>query len=618
MKAVPPHTDIEDYGLIGNCRTAAMISRYGSIDWCCFPRFDSPSVFSALLDKEQGGSFSISPVEEYDSEQIYLKDTNILETTFKTKSGCVRIRDFFSVDAEDNMSLTPDHEILRLLEGVSGAVVLRMIYRPRLEYGRTEACLRYREGFGIVCAHGLHLLTLRCDLFSSRPELKNFKNQAEACLEFRLRAGEKISFSLSYNDDAPAVFPPLGGHEFIRLDQSIAIWKAWMSQFQYSGLYSDHVRRSALALKLLTFAPSGAMIAAPTTSLPEAIGGVRNWDYRYCWLRDASFAVRALVSLGFFDEAKAYVSWTLHTTHLTRPRLQVLYSVYGEPTTTEKILPWARGYENSVPVRIGNAAHRQFQLDVYGEVLDGFFALAPYLKEIDHATRKFIIEKGKVICDVWDQPDDGIWEPRAGRSHHTHSKVLAWVALDRIIRLCEKLKWKATLDCFKETASKLCQAIESRGYNSEIESYTGKFDSSELDASLLIMPLVGYCKASSPRMINTRRAIVAGLSKNNLIYRYQTDDTEDGLPGAEGSFGVCNFWLAENLALSGNLEEAKICFENILNKGNRVGLWSEEIDPETGRFLGNYPQGLSHLGLINAALTLNQVQQEQEGFKNAV
>jgi GH15 family glucan-1,4-alpha-glucosidase len=606
MTQAQKSTKISEYGLIGNCRSAALISRHGSIDWCCLPQFDSPSLFSAILDPIRGGCFSISPSGPYSSSQHYLEDTNILETLFETPSGQVKLTDFFTFEDQEGKTLTPDHEILRIVEGVSGEVRMLLKYQPRMDYGKMAARLEYRKGFGIICVHGLHILTLRGELFADHSELNDINGREEVLLEFSIRAGENKSFSLSYNEDAPAVFPPLEGTEFLRLEQTSAIWKEWIDKCQYTGPYVTHVRRSALALKLLTFAPSGAIVAAPTTSLPEAIGGVRNWDYRYCWLRDAFFIVRAFVSLGYYDEARAYVSWTLHATHLTRPKLQVLYSVYGEPSTSEKTLSWLSGYEKSQPVRVGNAAHGQFQLDVYGEVLDGFFALAPHLEEVDRATRKFLIEKGKVICDVWSQPDDGIWEARSGRSHHTYSKVSAWVALDRLIRLCKQRKWKAPLELFQTTAVRIREAIETQGYNTEIQSYTGTFGGTELDASLLIMPLVGYCEASSPRMVNTRRAISTKLARNGLISRYLMDETDDGLPGGEGSFGICSFWLSENLAMGGELDEAKQWFEGVLEKGNSLGLWSEEIDPVTNEFLGNYPQGFTHLGLISAALTLER------------
>src|SRR5207253_5412468 len=357
---------------------------------------------------------------------------------------------------------------------------------------------------------------------------------------------------------------------------------------------------------------SGALVAAPTTSLPEHIGGIRNWDYRFCWPRDASGMVRTMVALGFHDEADAFLSWILYTTWLTRPNLQVLYSVYGHTSIREKVIDWLSGYRNSRPVRIGNAAEQQFQLDVYGEVLDGIYSFSPYMTEFDGETRAFILGLGNAICKLWNQPDEGIWEVRSGRVHHTHSKVLSWVGLDRLIRLAKKYSWKAPPEQFESVKNKIKKAIEERGFNPTLGAYTRTFDGTELDASVLVMPIVGYCEASSPRMQSTCKAISENLSSNGLIFRYRNVD--DGLTGPEGSFGICNFWMAEVLAKAGNLDRAKQYFEQILKRENKIGLWSEEIDPVSGEYLGNYPQGFTHIGLINAAIAISKA---GEGVKAA-
>src|ERR1051326_5454792 len=597
------YQDISDYGLIGDCRTAALVSRSGSIDWCCFPHFDSPSAFAAILDAERGGSFSISPAGCFSSAQRYLEDTNVLETRFRTGGGEIRLIDFFSVTTEENKrkQLWPDHEILRIVEGISGDVTVRMRYAPMPDYGKRTVALQARGRLGVACSCDEKFLLLQSSLPVS--QIRCVDNSSAAVTEFNVKVGERLQFSLVYADDSPAVISPLGEPAIERLNETTRYWKQWISRCKYSGAYSDQIRRSALALKLLIFAPSGAIVAAPTTSLPEWIGGIRNWDYRYCWLRDASFTVRALVALGFDDEVEAFVSWMLYTTRLTRPKLQVLYSVYGESSLKEKVLGWLSGHKNSKPVRVGNAAENQLQLDVYGEVMDGIYHFSPYIGQFDRETRDFILGLGEAVCALWDEPDDGIWEVRSGRVHHTHSKVMAWVTLDRLIRLSRKYSWRAPfgkLDMLKE---RLREQIETYGFNPKLAAYTRTFGGSELDASVLVMPLVGYCGALSPRMQSTCRAIQERLSENGLIYRYL--DVDDGLEGREGSFGICNFWLAEVLAKAGRIEDATHYFEQILKRANAVGLWSEEIDPATGEYLGNYPQAFTHIGLINAALALS-------------
>ncbi|MFD2515818.1 glycoside hydrolase family 15 protein [Pontibacter locisalis] len=611
--AVVMEPKISDYVLIGNSRAAALLSNKGSIDWCCLPEFDSPSIFAALLDRVKGGCFALSPESPYTSSQNYLPDTNVVETVFENDDGRVRLTDTFTAmeEREKEKTLFPDHEILRVIEGITGTVRMKMEYTPRPYYGKNTPKLNDLKKLGLSFSWKENTYVLISTLDPTQITLNKDKSKATA--EFQVQPGEQVIFSFSNSSQNPAIIPELRLTTPKRLQGTVSFWHKWIASCHYSGVYKDQVKRSALVLKLLTHAPSGAIVAAPTTSLPEEIGGVRNWDYRYCWLRDASFTIRALLNLGFEEEARAYVSWMLHATQLTRPKLQVVYSVFGHSSLEEKQLDWLDGYQNSKPVRVGNGADSQLQLDVYGEVLDGVYAYYSSGNNLDRETRKFLIGLGGILCKIWDQPDNGIWEVRSDIVHHTHSKVLAWVGLDRLIKLSEKHNWKdVPREKFKDIASRIKEAVEKDGYNSILNSYTREFNGNSLDASLLTLPLVGYCKASSPRMMSTVSLILEKLTKNNMVYRYL--NTNDGLNGSEGTFGVCSFWLVENLVACGKLEEAVKVFETMIDHASPAGLLSEEVDPDTNQLLGNYPQGFSHIGLINAALTINKAL--EKGDKN--
>lgn len=594
---------ISDYALIGNSRAAALVSAYGSIDWCCLPEFDSPSIFTALLDRIKGGYFSISPSETYKSAQKYVNDTNVVETCFITAEGEVRLTDAFMVmtEEEKSNSLFPDHEILRAVEGVEGVVKMKMEFAPTLFFGKKLPFLKDKKKLGIHFYWNGDLFAL----LSTLPEQIIITDDTRAIAEFTVTPGERILFSLSHSSQSPAILTELQNTGWKRMANTIEFWRNWIRKCKYRGLYYEQVKRSALALKLLTHAPSGAIIAAPTSSLPEKIGNDRNWDYRYCWLRDASFTTRVLINLGFYEEVHAYMNWILHATQLTRPELKVVYSVYGHARLKEKILDWLPGYRGSSPVRVGNDADDQFQLDVYGEVLDAIYMYAPFVTKFDRDTTKFIIGLGNVICALWKDPDNGIWEIRSSRAHHTHSKVMCWVGLDRLIKLCEKYHWKdAPLKKFKDTANSLYKEIEQFGYNHELNCYTRELMGNTLDASALTFSLVNYLNPSDIRMVSTTEKIYRQLSKNNMVYRYK--EIDDGMTGEEGSFGICNFWLAENLARSGRLEKAIEVFEATLKCASPAGLLSEEIDPESGELIGNYPQGFTHIGLVNAALAIDE------------
>jgi GH15 family glucan-1,4-alpha-glucosidase len=593
---------INDYALIGNCRSAGLISGDGSLDWLCFPRFDSPSVFAALLDAREGGRFCIRPAGEYSSERRYLPDTNVLETTFRCPSGAFALRDLMSVSSEEDKRayLTPEHEVLREVEGLEGEVEVEIIYNPRPDYGLMRPALERQRDDGLRCEVGGAALVLRSEL-----HLETEGEGWGASGVVRIRAGERKCLSLTYSTEAPAVVPPLGEPARARIERTARWWHEWANRCAYQGPYRDAVVRSALALKLMTYAPSGALVAAPTTSLPEWPGGVRNWDYRYCWLRDASFTLRALSNLGYGEEAEAFDGWILHATRLTWPELHVLYDVFGEAKLPERELGHLEGYAGSRPVRIGNDAQGQLQLDVYGEVVDAAARFVDGGGRFDRDTNRMLDGLGRTVCRRWREPDEGIWEGRSGRFHNTHSKVLCWVALDRLIKMHEAGHLEGSVDLFRANREEIREEIEARGYNERIRSYTRTFDGDEMDASLLTLPLYGYIEGTNPRMRSTCARIHEKLARDGLVYRYETG-TDDGLPPGEGAFGICSFWAMECVARGGNVMAATRAFERLLAYANDVGLFAEEIDPDTGAALGNFPQAFTHIGLINAALTLGE------------
>jgi GH15 family glucan-1,4-alpha-glucosidase len=579
---------IHDHALIGNCRAAALVSRRGVIDWLCWPRFDSPSVFAALLD-DDAGHWSLRPRGTFDSSHRYLERTNILETRFETAGGVAVLTDLMPVASEEDKrrSLVPDHEILRVVRCQRGEIELEMEVRPRPGHGLERPRIGDGGDLGIRIESRQGLMTLRADV----PLVVTDDGAIRG--RMKLRTGEAAHVSLSLAVDEAAVLPPVGPCAGERIERSARWWRSWLSRLRYEGPRRAAVERSALALKLLVFAPSGAVV-----------GGDLNWDYRFCWLRDASLTVRALFGLGFDEEARAFVSWLLHSTRLTQPELRVLYDVYGKPPAAERELTELSGYRGSRPVRTGNAASDQLQLDVYGEVIDAVSHFVRHGGRLDRETEGMLCGFGEYVCRHWQQPDEGIWEPRWGKRHNTHSRVLCWVALDDLLALHDQghLR-KAPVDLFATNRDLIRREVEERSWNARVGSYVAELDGDHLDASTLLLPWYGFEHASSDRMRQTYRRMRDVLGAGHgLLYRYRRPEAPP-----EGAFGICSFWAAEYLAMGGGSpEEAERVFDAVCDHANEVGLFGEEIDPATGEALGNFPQAFTHVGLINAALSLSQ------------
>lgn len=603
-RSSPNYRPIGDYALIGDCRSAALVSSSGSIDWLCWPRFDSPSVFAALLDSRRGGRFAIAPVDPFTTSRRYVGESAVIETTFRTASGVARLTDLMPVatETEKARELWPDHELLRRVECLAGTIDFEVVFDPRPDYGRLTPHLLDRKNFGLLCEHGDHVIAVRSEIPLTLGDAPGARGRA------RLQAGEARSLSVSYERGLPLVLSPMGGMAAARISRSVTWWEDWMRACRYDGPYAESVRRSAVTLKLLTYAPSGALIAAPTTSLPEEIGGTRNWDYRYCWLRDASLSMRAFDDLGFTIESEAFLAWLLHATRLTWPELQVLYNVYGEARLPESILEHLEGYVGSAPVRVGNAAIDQLQLDIYGEVVDAAWRYVERGGQLDRTTARTLIGFGEVVIRRWREPDEGIWEPRSGRRHLTHSKAMCWVALDRLARLCERRQIPSEAARYSRARDTIRDAIETHGFSERLRRYVSVFDGETVDASLLLLSLIGYADPRSARMRDTLTRIRERLGSNGLLYRYRNED--DGVAGTESPFGICSFWNVEARALQGDIAAAGTEFEYLLSLGNDVGLFAEEIDARTGAAVGNFPQAFTHVGLINAAVTLARMRGE--------
>jgi len=585
------YSPVRDYAVIGDGRTAALVSRSGSIDWWCLPNLDSPSVFGALLDAERGGRFTLAPADDAEVHRRYLPDTNVLETTFTTASGSVRVTDALTLPLA---GLEPFRELVRRVDGIDGRVLMRWRVEPRFGYGLDRTRIERRRPFPVASSGGTAIGICAWDAGAVRCE------DSEITGSFEARPGTRATLVVSATYGEPLIFPGRGDVER-RLDATIAFWRAWATQLQYKGPWRAAVVRSALALKLLVFAPSGAIAAATTTSLPERIGGERNWDYRFSWLRDASFTLESLLQLGCVSEARAFYWWFMHATQRTRPRLNVFYRLDGGTDAPEISLP-LEGYRGSRPVRVGNGAAGQVQLDTYGELLDAVYQFA----QKDHTRRLetggAVAKIADFVCDHWRDPDSGIWEERAEPRHHTQSKAMCWVALDRALALARADQVPSDhADRWTREAAAIRQFLDTNCWSSRKQSYVGYAGAEHLDASLLLLAIMRYEEPDSPRLRTTIAAVRRELGVGPLLLRYTGDD---GIAGGEGAFACCSFWLVEALGITGQRDEAESLMRDLLALGNDVGLYAEEIEPGSGAFLGNFPQGLVHLALISAATAM--------------
>jgi GH15 family glucan-1,4-alpha-glucosidase len=591
---------IENHGIIGDLHTAALVGMDGTIDWLCLPHFDSPSVFAGILDPERGGHFQIAAASESRRRQMYLPDSNVLVTRFLTPDGVGEVVDFMSI-APEGGTMGPDaHRLIRLVRGVRGRIPFRLECRPGFDYARAAGRVSRGPSGACLSGGGVHLRL-------ETPIPLEF-HDGSVRAEFLLSGGDEIPVVLSQGDGGSAARSAEGLLDLCQreLRRNVRFWQDWISKSQYQGRWREMVKRSCLVLKLMTFAPTGAIVAAPTTSLPERIGGGRNWDYRYTWLRDAAFTVYAFLRVGFTDEANAFMRFLEERSRELPPGegLSVLYRIGGGSDLPEEILPHLRGYRGSSPVRIGNAAAHQFQLDIAGELLDAIYLCNKYAEPISHDVWGNVRRLVNWVCEHWQEPDEGIWEVRGGRRQFTYSKLMSWVAVDRALRLAEKRSLPADVGPWRDTRDAIYQTIMTRGYSKAKQSFVQSLDGEALDASLLLAPMVKFVSPRDPRMLSTIDAIMRELESDHLVQRYDPVMAPDGVGGGEGTFSMCTFWLAEALARAGRLEEARWTFEKMLGYANHLGLYSEEI-ALTGEALGNFPQAFTHLGLISAAWNIN-------------
>jgi GH15 family glucan-1,4-alpha-glucosidase len=588
---------IEDYALISNCATAALVGRDGSIDWLCLPRFDSAACFAALLGEPEHGRWLIAPIDPAPQvERRYRDGSLILETTFATPQGAVELVDFIGVRQGFP-------EIVRLVRGLQGRVSMRIEFTLRFDYGSVVPWVERLPEGGISAIGGPERVVLHTPAPLRGEDLKTVG-------EFEISAGETVPFVMSWRLSHLPRPQPIDAEQALRRVETF--WRRWSSRCCPAGPWSDAAKRSLVTLKGLTYTATGGIAAAPTTSLPEEIGGARNWDYRYCWLRDATFTLLALMNGGFYDEARAWRDWLLRTVAGSPEQLQIMYGLGGERRLAEWEVPWLPGYEGSRPVRIGNAAVKQTQLDVYGEILDALYHAQTHgLPTVDRA-----IAIGRTVLGhlarIWHHPDEGIWEVRGPPQHFTHSKVMAWVAFDRAVKILEQvgdqIGGDGAIERLRRIRDDIHESVCRHGFDPALGSFVQAYGSKSLDASLLLLPLVGFLPPTDPRMIGTVKAIERRLIVDGFVMRYDTGEVVDGLPPGEGAFLACSFWLADNYILQGRIAEARALFERLLSLCNDVGLLAEEFDPRIGRQVGNFPQAFSHVALVNTAFNLTRAQ----------
>jgi GH15 family glucan-1,4-alpha-glucosidase len=583
---------IEDYAFLSDTQTGALVSRDGCVDWLCFPRFDSGACFASLLGDRENGRWSFWPKEEITAtRRRYRGNTLILETEIETASGAIRLTDFMPPRGEN-----PD--IVRIIEGLRGRVEMQMELIIRFDYGRVIPWVRNRDGALEVIA-GPDALVLRTAIETRGEDLTTVA-------EFTVAEGDRVPFVLTWFESH--LKPPRAINPDHALEETIAYWEEWSGKCKPQGEWHEAVLRSLITLKGLTYAPTGGIVAAGTTSLPEEIGGVRNWDYRICWLRDATFTLYALMNAGYLEEARAWREWLLRAVAGSAAQMQIMYGVHGERRLIEFEIPWLAGYENSKPVRVGNAASEQFQLDVYGEILAATYVAHRAGIANNEADWHLQVQLMKFLETKWREPDEGIWEVRGGRKQFTHSKMMAWLAFDRAVKLGESCNCPAEehLERWREIREEIHREVCERGYNARKRAFTQVYGGDELDASLLMMPLTGFLPIGDERVVGTIEAIERELMRDGFVLRYRAEESGvDGLPGGEGVFLPCSFWLADCLHLMGRTREARELFERLLDVRNDLGLLSEEYDPKAKRQLGNFPQAFTHVALVNTARILS-------------